>query len=69
MTLEGNSLDEHLPSTILRDWLAAGKLHFWSADGGPVQICLTSLHGCFASEAPLRLTTPKPTHRKTGEEQ
>jgi hypothetical protein len=67
MTLEGGGLDADIPSTLLRDWLAAGKLHFWSPDGGPARICLTSLLGCFESEDARRLPTPKPTPPKTGE--
>ena len=67
MTLEGNSLGEEIPSTLLRDWLATGKLHFWSPDGGPARICLTSLLRCFESEDARRLPTPKPTVPKTGE--
>ena len=67
MTLEGDSLGEDIPSTLLRDWLAAGKLHLWSPDGGPAQICLTSLLQCFESEDARRLPTPKPTFPKTGE--
>lgn len=68
MTLAGESLGEDIPSTLLSDWLAAGKLHLWSADGGPDQICLTSLLRCFESEDASRLPTPKPTP-KTGEGQ
>ena len=67
MTLEGDSLGEDIPSPLLRDWLAAGKLHLWSPDGGPAQICLTSLLRCFESEDARRLPTPKPTVPKTGE--
>jgi|SRR5208282_1337379 len=63
MTLEGDSLAEDIHSTLLRDWLAAGKLHLWSADGGPDRICLTSLLGCFESEDARRLLTPKPIPR------
>jgi len=66
MTLEGDSLGEDFPSTLLRDLLAAGKLHLWSADGGPDRICLTSLLRCFESEDARRLPTPKPIPR-TGE--
>jgi hypothetical protein len=68
MALEGNSLGEDIPSTLLRNWLAAGKLHLWSSDGGPAQICITSLLRCFESEDARRLPTPKPTVPKTGEE-
>ena len=67
MTLEGDGPDGDIPSTLLRDWLAAGKLHFWSPEGGPAQICLTSLLHCFESEDARRLPTPKPTVPKTGE--
>jgi len=67
MTLKGDSLGEDIPSTLLRDWLAAGKLHLSSSDGGPVRICLTSLLRCFESEDARRLPTPKPTPPKTGE--
>jgi hypothetical protein len=66
MTLEGTSLGD-IPSTLIRDWLAAGKLHFWSPDGGPSLICLTSLLRCFESEDARRLPAPKPTVSKTGE--
>ena len=67
MTLEGDILGEDIPSTLLRDWLAAGKLHFWSPDCGPARICLTSLLRCFESEEVRGLSTPKPTVPKTGE--
>jgi hypothetical protein len=67
MTLDGDSLGEDIPSTLLREWLAAGKLHFWGPDGGPTQICLTSLLQCFESADARRLPVPKPTIPKTGE--
>lgn len=67
MTLEDNSFGQDIPSTLLRDWLASGKLHLWSSDGGPARICLTSLLRCFESEDALRLSTPKLTAPKTGE--
>jgi hypothetical protein len=67
MTLEGNSLGEDIPSTLVRDWLAAGKLHLWSPNTGPARICLTSLLRCFESEDARRLPTPKPMVPKTGE--
>lgn len=67
MTLEGASLGEDLPSALIREWLATGKLHFWSPDGGPAQICITSLLRCLESEDARRLPTPKPTVPKTGE--
>ena len=67
MTLEGHSLGEDIPSTLLRNWLAAGRLHLWSSDGGPPRICLTSLFRCFESEDARRLPTPKLTVPKTGE--
>jgi hypothetical protein len=67
MTLEGSILGDDIPSTLLSDWLAAGKLHLWSLDGGLDWICLTSLLRCFESEDARRLPTPKPTPPKTGE--
>lgn len=67
MTLEGTSFGEDIPSTLLREWFAAGKLHLWSPDGGPSLICLTSLLRCFESQEARRLSTPKPTVPKTGE--
>lgn len=67
MTLAGASLGDDIPSTFLRDWLAAGKLHSWRPDGGPAQICLTSLIQCFESEDARRLPTPKQTSPKTGD--
>ena len=67
MTLAGDGFGEDIPSTLLRDWLAAGKLHLWSPDGGPARICLTSLLRCFESEDARRLPNPKPTIPKTGE--
>jgi hypothetical protein len=67
MTLEGDSLGEDIPSTLLRDWLAAGKLHVCSPNGGPAQICLKSLLQCFDSEDALRLPTRNPATSKTGE--
>lgn len=66
MTLEGASLGEDLPSALIREWLAIGKLHFWSPDGGPAQICITSLLRCLESEDARRLPTPKATVPKTG---
>src|SRR5580698_1757795 len=48
MAVEGDSLWEGMPSAFLREWLATGKIHFWSIEGGPVQICLPSLLQCFA---------------------
>ena len=59
MTLDGDSLGEAIPSTLLRDWLAAGKLHLWSPDGGPDRICLTSLLRCFESEDARRRSDPE----------
>jgi hypothetical protein len=68
MMLEGDRLGEDIPSALLRGWLAAGKLHFRSTDGGPTQICLKSLVQCFESEDALRHPDPKRTFPKTGEE-
>ncbi len=67
MTLAGASLADDIPSTLLRDWLADGKLHSWRPDGGPAQICLASLLRCFESEDARRLPTPKQTSPKTGD--
>jgi hypothetical protein len=68
MTLEGDILGEDIiPPTLLRDWLADGKLHFWSPHSGPTRICLTSLLRCFESEDVRRLPTPKPMVPETGE--
>jgi hypothetical protein len=69
MTLEGSTLgedirstlSEHIPSTPLSEWLAAGKLHLLSSDGGPDRICLTSLLRCLEPEDARSLPTPKPT--------
>ncbi len=68
MTLEGDSFGDDIPSSLLRDWLASGKLHLWSADGGPAQICLKSLLQCFNSENAGRLPDPKRTFPKTGDQ-
>jgi hypothetical protein len=67
MTLEGDSLGEDIPSALLRDWLAAGKLHLWNPDGGLARICLTSLLRCFESEDAGRLPDPKRTFPNTGD--
>ena len=68
MTLEGDILGEgFIPSTLLSDWQTAGKLHFWSPDGGPTRICVTSLLGCFESEDVDRLPNPRPAVSKAGE--
>jgi hypothetical protein len=67
MTLTGDGLDEDLPSALLRDWLATGKLHFWSPGGGPTLICLTSLLQCFESDDARRLSDPKRTVQEKGE--
>ena len=67
MALVGASLGDDIPSSLLSDWLAAGKLHSWRPDGAPAQICLTSLLRCFESEDARRLSTPKQTSPKTGD--
>jgi hypothetical protein len=60
MTLERDILGEDIiPSNLLRNWLAAGKLHFWRLHGGPARICVTSLLQCFESEDVRILPTPK----------
>jgi hypothetical protein len=69
MAVVDGSLGEGIPSVVLRQWLAAGKLHFWGPDGGPVQICLPSLLQCFASEDARSFHTPTRTAPKTGEGQ
>jgi hypothetical protein len=69
MTVEGDSLGEGIPSALLREWLATGRLHFWGPEGGPVQICLPSLLQCFASEDARSFQAPKRTAAKTGEGQ
>ena len=69
MTLEGDSIGEDIPSALLRDWLAAGKLHLLSPSTGPAQICLKSLLQCFESADAGRLSDPKQTFPKTGEGQ
>ena len=68
MTLAGESLREDIPSTLMRDWLATGRLHLWNSDGGPDRICLTSLLQCFESDDARSLSTPKPTPPKTGDQ-
>jgi hypothetical protein len=67
MTLEDDSLGEYIPSTLLGDWLANGKLHRSISDSGPTQICLKSLLQCLEFENARRLPTPKPRVPKTGE--
>jgi hypothetical protein len=67
MTLEGASLGDGLPSALLREWLATGKLHFWGPDDGPAQICLTSLLQCLECQVAGRLPEAKQTFPKTGE--
>jgi hypothetical protein len=67
MTLEGDSFAGDIPSTLLRNWLASGKLHLWNPDDGPARICLTSLLRCFESEDAGGLPDPKLTFPKTGE--
>jgi hypothetical protein len=69
MAVENDSLGEGIPSALLRQWLATGKLHFWGLDGGPFQICLPSLLQCFASEDARSFQAPKRTAPKTGEGQ
>ena len=67
MAVENDSLGEGIPSALLRQWLATGKLHFWGLDGGPFQICLPSLLQCFASEDARSFQAPKRTAPKKGE--
>jgi hypothetical protein len=69
MAVEDNSLGEGIPSAVLRHWLATGKLHFWGPAGSPVQICLSSLLQCFASEDARSFKAQKRTAPKTGEGQ
>ena len=67
MTPERDSLGDSIPSALLRDWLAAGKLHVWSTEGGPTQICMKSLLQCLESEDDRRLPSTNQTFSKTGE--
>ena len=70
MTPERDSLGErqHPFRTLLRGWLAAGKLHAWSTEGGPTQICMKSLLECLETEDVPSLPNPNQTFPKTGEE-
>jgi hypothetical protein len=65
--LEGNGLGEDIPCALLRDWLAAGKLHLWSPDGGAALICLKSLLQCLEFEDAARFPNPKRTFPNTGD--
>jgi hypothetical protein len=67
ITVQGDSLAEGIPSALLKEWLATGKLHFWGPDGGPVQFCLPSLLQCFASEDARSFQAQKRTAHKPGE--
>jgi hypothetical protein len=68
MTLEGDGFGDDIPSSLLRDWLASGKLHLSNADGGQAQICLKSLLQCFNSENAGRFPDPERTFPKTGDQ-
>jgi hypothetical protein len=67
MTPECDSLGDIIPSAPLKDWLAAGKLHAWSTEGGSTQICMKSLLQCLESEDVPSLPNPNQTIPKTGE--
>jgi hypothetical protein len=67
ITVEDDSPGKGIPSALLREWLATGRLHFWGLEGGPAQICLPSLLQCFASEDVRRLQTPLRTPETTGD--
>lgn len=67
MTPECDSVGDSITYTLLRDWLAAGKLHGWSTEGGPTQICMKSLRQCLESEEVPSLPNPDQTFPKTGE--
>jgi hypothetical protein len=67
MTLECDSLGEDVPSALLTNWLAAGKLHSWSPEGGPTQICMKSLLQCLEAEDARRLPSLNQTFPNTGE--
>jgi hypothetical protein len=67
MTLTCDGRGEDFPSALLRELLANGKLHFWSPEGGPAQVCLTSLLQCFESEDVCKTPNPNRTFPKTGE--
>jgi hypothetical protein len=49
------------------DWLAAGKLHLWSTEGGQALICLASLLRCFESDSARALPNATLNCPKTGE--
>jgi len=65
MTIEPDSLSSEIPSPLFRDWLAAGKLHLWSNEGGQACICLASLFRCFESGSTPAL--PNSINPKTGD--
>jgi hypothetical protein len=67
MTLECDRLGDGIPSGLFTEWLAAGKLHSWSPDGGPIQICMNSLLQCLESEDACRLPNSNRIFPKTGE--
>jgi hypothetical protein len=67
MTLADDGRGEDIPSALLREWLASGKLHVWSSEGGPAQVCLTSLMQCFKSEDVRKPSDPNRTFPKTGD--
>jgi len=69
MTLEGDSLCSEIPSPLLRDWLAAGKLHSWSTEDGQAFICLASLLRCFQSDSTRALPHSTLNSPKTGDTQ
>jgi hypothetical protein len=69
MTLECDSLGRDILSALFTDWLAAGKLHSWSPDGGPTQICMKSLLQYLESEDARTLPNPNQLSPKTGEEE
>jgi hypothetical protein len=52
ITLDDNARTDPGATALVRECLAANKLHSWQPAAGPVQICLTSLLRCFeAAEA------------------
>lgn len=69
MVLNGTSLAEDIPAAQLQNWLANGRLHFWSSPDGSTKVCLTSLLRCFESEDDQQTRIPERTLTIEGEGQ